>query len=55
MAEAEGYVMVRKPYCMPFVVTRKFWNALPSYEDGKRAANEYNAARSRPEDKTEGD
>lgn len=28
MAEASGYVMVRRPRCIPFVLTRKEWDAL---------------------------
>lgn len=28
MAEAEGYVMVRRPHAMPGVMSRKEWDAL---------------------------
>lgn len=29
LAHAKGYVMARRPACMPFVVTEKEWLALP--------------------------
>lgn len=29
MAEAEGYVMVRRPGCMPFLMSADKWRALP--------------------------
>lgn len=29
MATADGYVMVRRPRCMPFVVSLRFWSNLP--------------------------
>lgn len=29
MATAEGYVMVRRPGCMPFVMAAKDWEKLP--------------------------
>lgn len=29
MSKAEGYVMVRRPYAMAFVMCEKEWNALP--------------------------
>lgn len=28
MAEADGYVMVRRPGCTPFILSRKEWDAL---------------------------
>ena len=28
MAEAEGYVMVRRKRCSPFVLSRKEWDAI---------------------------
>lgn len=28
MAEADGYVMCRRPGCMPFVLSKKSWEAL---------------------------
>lgn len=34
MAEAEGHCMVRRPGCVPFVITSKEWLALPSEEPG---------------------
>ena len=35
MARAEGYVMVRHPHCIPYVMTLKNWNALPLVEEKK--------------------
>jgi hypothetical protein len=29
MAEADGYVMVRRPGCLPFVLSAANWLALP--------------------------
>lgn len=34
MARASGYVMVRKPGCMPFVMGEKEWLAMPLWQDG---------------------
>lgn len=31
MARSGGYVMVRKPRCMPFVLTEKDWAKLPLF------------------------
>lgn len=28
MAEAEGFLMVRRPYCNPMVISRGEWDAL---------------------------
>lgn len=28
LARAEGYVMVRRPGCVPFVITETSWNAM---------------------------
>lgn len=44
MARSGGYVMVRKPHCMPFVLSEKEWARLPLYEEGKAAADQYRAA-----------
>ncbi len=33
MARSGGYVMVRKPRCMPFVLSEKEWAKLPLYTD----------------------
>lgn len=30
MAAAKGYVMVRRPGCMPFVMSGKEWDRMPS-------------------------
>ncbi|UVS93517.1 hypothetical protein [Burkholderia glumae] len=41
MVRSGGYVMCKRPRCIPFVLTEKRWNALPLYkartntEDGK--------------------
>lgn len=32
MAKAEGYVMVRRPGCVPFVLQESDWLALPATE-----------------------
>lgn len=32
MAYADRYVMCRRPYCMPFVLSIREWEALPSAE-----------------------
>jgi hypothetical protein len=32
MASAEGYVMVRRPGAMPFVIAEKDWLSLPEQE-----------------------
>ena len=32
MATARGWVMVRRPGCMPFVMSVRDWDALPSEE-----------------------
>lgn len=29
MTQSSGYVMVRRPHCMPFVLTLKDWAKLP--------------------------
>lgn len=29
MAEADGYVMVRRPGCIPYVMSKRKWEALP--------------------------
>lgn len=31
MARAKGYIMVRKPGAMPFVLTEKEWAAMPLF------------------------
>lgn len=33
MAEADGWVMVRRPSCMPFTMTRREWDKLPKVAD----------------------
>lgn len=35
IAEAEGYVMVRRPNATPFVVTEQDWADAPLQERGK--------------------
>lgn len=35
MSHASGYVMVRRPGCIPFVLTEKEWLALPLWEQGR--------------------
>ncbi len=35
MAHAKGYVMVRRPGCIPFVMDEKDWLALPISEGQK--------------------
>jgi hypothetical protein len=32
MARSGGYVMVRKPHCVPFVLTEKQWAKLPLFQ-----------------------
>jgi hypothetical protein len=34
MAHASGYVMVRLPKCLPFVLSEKDWRALPLHSEG---------------------
>jgi hypothetical protein len=33
MARASGYVMVRKPGCVPFVMGEKDWLSMPLWQD----------------------
>lgn len=33
MARSGGYVMVRKPHCMPFVLSEKAWAKLPTWDE----------------------
>lgn len=37
MADAQNYVMVRRPGCMPFVLARRDWLKLPLYKPEKEA------------------
>jgi len=30
MARADGYVMCRRPGCVPFIMTERQWNELPA-------------------------
>ena len=32
MAFADGYVMARRPGCIPFVMTEREWQKLPEFE-----------------------
>lgn len=34
MAEADGWVMARRPNCVPFVVPRKDWDRMPTEQNG---------------------
>ena len=34
MAHADGYVMARRPGCIPFVVAQREWLSLPFHERG---------------------
>lgn len=40
MARANGWVMVRRPGCIPYTMFAKEWDALPSAEDGRLALSE---------------
>lgn len=33
MTQSGGYVMVRRPRCMPFVMIEKKWRNLPAYQE----------------------
>lgn len=44
MARADNWVMVRRPGCIPFTMTVKEWDALPSIEEGRKIDAEYRAA-----------
>lgn len=44
MAEASGYVMVRRPGCMPYVLSRKEWLKLPLAALGREMAARYDEA-----------
>lgn len=35
MARANGWVMVRRPGCIPYTIFAKEWDALPSAEEGR--------------------
>lgn len=47
MAEADNYVMVRRPHCMPFVLASKEWDALPLEKASILAREEYAKATGR--------
>lgn len=32
MARSDGYVMCRRPHCMPFVLAEKEWTRLPLHQ-----------------------
>lgn len=34
MGSADGYVMVRRPGCMPYILPEKTWLQLPLFIDG---------------------
>lgn len=40
MANAKGYVMARRPGCIPFVITEKQWLDFPLWSDFERAQSE---------------
>lgn len=44
MVDAQGYVMVRRPGCAPYVMTLKDWMKLPSAADGLAAKEAYGRA-----------
>jgi hypothetical protein len=48
MAEAQGWVMARKPGWMPFVIALEAWERAPLYEVGREAAAQYRELSSRP-------
>lgn len=33
MTRSGGYVMARRPRCVPFVMSEKEWNRLPAFEE----------------------
>lgn len=37
MAHAKGYVMVRRPGCIPFVISEKLWLSFPVFDLEKHA------------------
>lgn len=41
MARAAGWVMVRRPGFVPYILFAKEWDALPSAKDGERMQHEY--------------
>ena len=49
MANAKGYVMVRRPGCMPFVITEKQWLEFPLWSEFERRAQSEDASRKRGE------
>lgn len=38
MTSAKGYVMARRPGCLPFVITEKLWRSFPLW-GGQRDGN----------------
>lgn len=44
MVDAQGYVMVRRPGCAPYVMTLKDWMKRPSAAEGLAAKEAYDRA-----------
>ena len=44
MAEADGWVMVRRPGCIPYTIFKRDWMKLPSAAQGKAIKEAYDAA-----------
>lgn len=43
MARAEGYVMVRRKGCLPYIIAAKTWDALPEVETALKEASDERA------------
>lgn len=44
MARADNWVMARRPGCIPYTISAKEWDALPSAEEGRKLAADPDAA-----------
>lgn len=48
MAEKDGYVMCRRPHCMPFVLSKKDWTRLPDAKTARETKQLWDKHRSSP-------
>jgi hypothetical protein len=51
MARANGWVMVRRPGCIPYTMFAREWDSLLSAEEGRKYAAEFPAGRAALEEK----
>ena len=55
MTHSNGWVMVRRPGCVPYTIYLRDWLALPAASEGRRLAEQYNRAFSAASLPTAGD